>query len=38
MNEREAAAAKLSELTEGEMKEISSGETKILPARVNGKY
>ena|SRR5215207_61739 len=37
MNEREYAAAKLSELEDGEMKEVAVGETKILLARVNGK-
>lgn len=38
MNEREVAAARLSELADGEMKEVSAGETKILLARVAGKY
>lgn len=37
MNEREVAVAKLSELADGEMKEVSAGETKILLARVRGK-
>src|SRR5687767_2303450 len=37
MNEREFAVAKLSELKDGEMKEVAAGETKILLARVGGK-
>jgi nitrite reductase/ring-hydroxylating ferredoxin subunit len=38
MNEREFAVAKLSELKDGEMKEVAAGETKILLARVRDKY
>lgn len=37
MNGREFAAAKLSELRDGEMKEVAAGETKILLARIRGK-
>lgn len=37
MSERKIAAAKLSELKSGEMKEIESGETKFLLARVGDK-
>lgn len=37
MNEREVAVCKLSEINEGEMKEIQAGETPILLARISGK-
>ena len=37
MNEREVAAARLSEIKCGEMKEVSVGETKVLLARVGDK-
>lgn len=37
MDGREIAVAKLSEIKDGEMKEVSAGETKILLARVRGK-
>lgn len=37
MNEREVAVCKLSEINDGEMKEVKSGETPILLARVSGK-
>jgi apoptosis-inducing factor 3 len=36
MSKREIAVANLSELKDGEMKEVSAGETKILLARVDG--
>ena len=37
MNDQEVAVANLSDLKDGEMKEVSVGETKILLARVAGK-
>jgi apoptosis-inducing factor 3 len=37
MNEREFAVAKLSELKDGEMKQVAAGGTEILLARVSGK-
>jgi NADPH-dependent 2,4-dienoyl-CoA reductase/sulfur reductase-like enzyme/nitrite reductase/ring-hydroxylating ferredoxin subunit len=36
MSKREIAVAELSEINDGEMKEMSAGETKILLARVDG--
>lgn len=38
MKKQEIAVAKLSELKDGEMKEVEAGETKILLARVGDKY
>lgn len=38
MKKQEIAIAKVSDLKDGEMKEVSAGETKILLARVRGKY
>lgn len=37
MNEREVAVCKLSEISDGEMKEFKVGETPVLLARVSGK-
>src|SRR5258708_15863576 len=37
MSDQEVAVANLSDLKDGEMKEVSAGETKILLARVGGK-
>lgn len=37
MKEQEVAVARLSDLKDGEMKEVSAGETKVLLARVGGK-
>jgi apoptosis-inducing factor 3 len=37
MNDREFAVAKLSELKDGEMKQVSAGGTEVLLARVGGK-
>ena len=36
MNEREFAVAKLSDLKDGEMKQVDAGGTEVLVARVNG--
>ncbi|HEY6402205.1 MAG TPA: Rieske 2Fe-2S domain-containing protein [Blastocatellia bacterium] len=38
MDKRKVAVAKLAELQDGEMKEVAAGETKVLLARVGGKY
>ena len=38
MKKQEFAVAKVSDLKDGEMKEVSAGETKILLACVRGKY
>lgn len=38
MSKQEIAVAKVSDLKDGEMKEVSAGETKVLLARVRGKY
>src|SRR3982751_3179096 len=37
MSRKEAVVARLDELKDGEMKEVSEGETKILLARVGGR-
>jgi len=37
MNEQEVAVCKLSEINDGEMKEVQAGTTPVLLARVNGK-